>query len=312
MIWGRVKPMNWVEIFIATLTASIVGSVHCVGMCGPFVMMATHVPKSSLQSQDVLSANSTSPSIRRTAMIKLFAYHLGRLSTYLILGVIAGLAGTMVNRAGNTFGWGEIAAKMVGISMIIFGVARLMSMIGPPRLVQHTSSMERWTKGILSIGKRFRVSSPFPKAYILGLITTWLPCGWLYLFALAASSTGSVARASWMMFAFWIGTLPLLSLLALGGQTVSNHGFRDRLASTPVLGLLSKIPIQAIVACIMISFGVYTTVYRSQVSLEGMISPMRTGELTRESIAALKDEPLPCCLDSGKTFTTAGSKSVSP
>jgi len=45
----------------------------------------------------------------------------------------------------------------------------------------------------------------------------------------------------------------------------------------------------------MIAFGVYTIAYRSQISLEGMISPIHAGELNQSSIAALSDEPLPCC-----------------
>jgi sulfite exporter TauE/SafE len=155
--------------------------------------------------------------------------------------------------------------------------------------------MESWTKRILAVGKRMQSTSPIQKAFVMGLITTWLPCGWLYLFALASSSTGSVGRATWMMFAFWIGTLPLLSLLAIGSESLRNRNVFSSLAKIPVLGVLFRIPLQAFVAALMIAFGVYTIAFRSQISLDGMISPIHAGELNQASIAALGDEPLPCC-----------------
>jgi len=98
-----------------------------------------------------------------------------------------------------------------------------------------------------------------------------------------------------MMFAFWIGTLPLLSLLAIGSESLRNRNVLSKLASTPVLGVIFRVPLQAVVASLMIAFGVYTIAYRSQISLEGMISPIHAGELNQSNIAALSDEPLPCC-----------------
>ncbi len=290
--------MNWFELFVATVSASIVGSIHCVGMCGPFTMIATHTPAIPLGAKaSIDSINSTSQGYitRYLATLRLVAYHLGRLSTYLVLGVIAGLAGTIVNHAGATVGWSGIAAIMVGLSMIVFGFARLAMMMQATQSVRHSASMEKWTKRILAVGKRFQSTSPIQKAYVLGLITTWLPCGWLYLFALAASSTGSVGRATWMMFAFWIGTLPLLSLLAIGSESLRNRHVFSNLARVPVLGMVFRVPLQVVVAFLMIGFGGYTIAFRSQISLEGMISPIHAGELNQASIAALGDEPLPCC-----------------
>jgi len=291
--------MNWLELFVATVTASLVGSIHCVGMCGPFTMIATHTPAVPLGTQSSskrgLLPASNYYSKYYLSSVRLIAYHSGRLSTYLMLGVVAGLAGTMINQAGVTIGWSGIAAKLVGLSMIAFGVIRIAMMMKATQSVQHSPSMEHWTKRILAVGKRLQSTSPIQKAFVLGLITTWLPCGWLYLFALAASSTGSVGRATWMMFAFWIGTLPLLSLLAIGSESLRNRNLLSRLASIPVLGVIFKVPLQAIVASLMIAFGVYTLVYRSQISLEGMISPIHAGELNQSSIARLSGEPLPCC-----------------
>jgi uncharacterized protein len=290
--------MNWLELFVATVSASIVGSIHCVGMCGPFTMIATHTPGiqgGAKPSGDSINFAPRGYITRYLSSLRLVAYHLGRLSTYLVLGIIAGLAGTIVNQAGVKVGWSGIAAVLVGLSMIIFGFARLAMMMQATQSVRHSASMERWTKRILSVGKRFQSTSPIQKAFVLGLITTWLPCGWLYLFALAASSTGSVGRATWMMFAFWIGTLPLLSLLAIGSESLRNRNVFSNLAKVPVLGLVFRVPLQAVVAFLMIGFGGYTIAFRSQISLDGMISPIHAGELNQATIAALGDVALPCC-----------------
>jgi len=292
--------MNWTELFIATSTASLVGSLHCVGMCGPFAMMATHTPNQGHEGTSTHVRQGLHSFLPHAQSLKTLAYHFGRLTTYLILGVIAGWAGTLINRLGDTVGWTEIAAKLVGLSMIGFGLIRLMMMRKPSRIVQHSPGLALWTKRILSVGKILRSTSPYQKAYFLGLITTWLPCGWLYLFALASSSTGSISRATWMMFAFWLGTIPLLSLLALGGQTLGSPTTLGRLRAIPVLKSVAKVPLQGIVALLMISFGVYTSVYRSQISLNQMVSPVNAGELSQTSIAAFKDEPLPCCTEGKK------------
>jgi hypothetical protein len=98
-----------------------------------------------------------------------------------------------------------------------------------------------------------------------------------------------------MMFAFWIGTLPLLSLVAIGSESLRNPNVFSNLAKIPCLGVLFRIPLQAVVASLMIAFGIYTIAFRSRVSLDGMISPIHAGELNQTSIAALGDEPLPCC-----------------
>jgi sulfite exporter TauE/SafE len=263
-------------------------------MCGPFTMIATHTPSNLNDAVNPASASSwrgKSVFVRagsyvlnpKSPGVKLLAYHLGRLGTYLILGVIAGFAGTMLNQAGATIGSSGIAAKLVGISMIGFGLVRIASMTKATQSIQHSATLERWTKGILAIGKRIQSTSPIQKAFVLGFVTTWLPCGWLYLFALAASSTGSVVLATWMMFAFWIGTLPLLSVLAIGSESLRSRN------------VLAKVPFQLIVASLMIAFGVYTIAYRSQIALDGMLSPIHAGELDGSSISALGHEPLPCC-----------------
>jgi sulfite exporter TauE/SafE len=75
------------ELMVATTLASALGSVHCVGMCGPFAMLAT---KRSEASQTVFGHLQS----------RLIAYHLGRLATYLSLGLLVGYASSWVRSSG--------------------------------------------------------------------------------------------------------------------------------------------------------------------------------------------------------------------
>jgi len=272
--------LNWFEILIATVSASLIGSLHCIGMCGPFAMMATHTKSASQDS-----------SYPRVA-----GYHFGRLTTYVLLGTLAGATGTLVNSAGHTIGMSQTAAKVVGIFMVVLGVGRLISMVQMrSRAIVHSPWLQRWTQSILAVAKRMQPTSPVSRAYVIGLVTTWLPCGWLYLFAIAAMSTGSIFGANALMFAFWLGTLPLLSIMAIGSASISRSISGKGFATSPFRSAISKVSPQGAAACLMIGFGVYTFFQRSQISLDALVSQNRRGVITQTSIHALADETLPCC-----------------
>ncbi len=292
--------MNWIELLAATVSASLIGSIHCVGMCGPFAIMATH-------RQSEASENSYA---------KIASYHLGRLTTYFMLGTFAGVAGTLLNGAGYSIGISHSAARIVGATMVILGIVRLISMIQVrSKVVSHSALLQRWTHSILAIGRRMQPESPVQRAYVIGLITTWLPCGWLYLFAIAASSIGSVVGANALMFAFWIGTLPLLSILSIGSDSIRNQFTAKAFAAWPFAPRSkrggSKLPAtfvertatwklssQGVTASLMIAFGCYTFFHRSQIQLDSLAAAYRPGVLTKASIQSLPDHTLPCCSQS--------------
>jgi hypothetical protein len=58
---------------------------------------------------------------------------------------------------------------------------------------------------------------PEIRGLLVGLLTTLLPCGWLYTFVVVAGSTGTALAGATVMIAFWIGTVPML--LAIGAGT---------------------------------------------------------------------------------------------
>ena len=90
----------WVLI-IAVVTASLLGSFHCIGMCGPLAIWASG-------SGDQVE--------RRTLAFATTLYHFGRLCTYMVAGLIAGAIGGAIDLGGEVLGYQVAAARVVGVT----------------------------------------------------------------------------------------------------------------------------------------------------------------------------------------------------
>jgi sulfite exporter TauE/SafE len=219
------------ELMVATTLASALGSVHCVGMCGPFAMLAT---KRSEASQTVFGHLQS----------RLIAYHLGRLATYLSLGLLVGYASSWVRSSGFltniglVVGGGFIAIGFYRLWMVrfvkVFSINQTTS--NPP---EHLRWISAWGRALAALRRNFPYRSPFGNAFAWGATSTLLPCGSLYLFLMAAASAPTLGMTLATMLAFWIGTLPLMSFAAWGWQYVSQswQGSADRVASFCILFL---------------------------------------------------------------------------
>ncbi|MEP6781758.1 MAG: sulfite exporter TauE/SafE family protein, partial [Gemmatimonadaceae bacterium] len=66
------------------------------------------------------------------------------------------------------------------------------------------------------------------RAAVTGLVTTLIPCGWLYVFVVAAAGTGSAQNGMLLMAIFWLGNVPALVAVGVGAQHLFGP-FRQRL-----------------------------------------------------------------------------------
>jgi len=115
------------------------------------------------------------------------------------------------------------------------------------------------------------------RALIIGLCTTLLPCGWLYAFVITAAGTASPIFAAATMFAFWLGTLPMLVTMGAGVRSV--------------LGPLQRrVPVAT--AIVLLAAGLYTIAGRARLDPAALGAkldahptqfPFRHGPLLRES-----------------------------
>jgi len=213
-----------VTLLLSILGASLLGSVHCAAMCGGFVCLY-----------------SGTGHTRHTTAAAHAAYNAGRLVSYLLLGALAGSVGHGVDRIGGVAGIGRLATIIAGALMVVWGGTTLIAALGvrmrprlAPRALQAT---------LTSLLVRFRNESPTVRGAATGLLTTLLPCGWLYVFVATAGGTGHVLDAMLIMFVFWLGTLPMMVTIGLGAQRMFG-AFQRRLplaaaGAAVVLGLLS-------------------------------------------------------------------------
>lgn len=176
----------------AVLSASLVGSIHCAGMCGPFVAVYS------------ASGPGTEPG-RRGAVLSHIAYHGVRGASYVMLGGIGGAAGKAMNFAGEAAGVVQFAALFCSILVFLWGASVLF-----PALRIRSPVARFFGPKLSQLGAKPRVF----RASLLGALTPFLPCGWLYAFVVAAAGTGSVLGGALLMGTFWLGTVP--ALLGMG------------------------------------------------------------------------------------------------
>ena len=242
-------------LLLAVVSASLLGSLHCAGMCGPFALYASTVDG-------------------RVRVSRLTAYHLGRLLTYLIVGVVVGLTGRAVDASGNSIGLPVAAAQVAGLMLIVLAVSRLWPRSPTP---ESPNLIARW------VAKARPVINRLPQSIRpagVGAVTVLLPCGWLYAFAIVAAGSGGVVPAVSVMTAFWVGTLPWLSGLTLAAKPFAVHPNMTRYAT----------------AGLLIVAGFYTMTGRATADFQPLIQAARGSSI--ESLDAVTELPPPCCRNS--------------
>ncbi len=232
------------SLVIAIFLASVLGSLHCAGMCGAFLAMAVTTP---------VTRNGHIVSWRSHAVLQ-SSYHLGRLATYATLGVLAGALGSVVDLGASIAGVQRAAGVLAACTIVVFGGATLLRVWGlrVPKL-PFPSRLQRYAIA----GHRSAVDlPPMLRAGVIGLLTTLLPCGWLYAFVVTAAGTGRVGTGAIVMVVFWLGTLPLLVSLGAGLRTAA--------------GRLGRY-FPTLTAMLLITMGLVTLVQR--MPLIGVLSP---------------------------------------
>lgn len=262
-------------LIVAVFIASLLGSLHCAGMCGAFVAFAV--------------GGFDTPTKQRVRLNA--AYNGGRLVTYILLGVVAGSVGALVNFGGALAGLSRAAAVLAGAMMVGFGVIALMHAMG-------RSSM-RWPvpsfmQRAMIAGQRFAMTlSPTRRALVIGLLTTLLPCGWLYAFAITAAGTASPLWGGVTMAVFWLGTLPVMASL---GACVQQF--------TGILG--KKLP--AITSIAVIAVGLWTLAGRAGLDAQAILETQAQASASSETasgpaesavdrVQGLNQQTPACCED---------------
>lgn len=191
------------EIWLA-FSVGLAGSGHCLGMCGGIVSALALSQRDSAALQRFLYN---------------LLYHAGRISTYTMLGLLAGQAAEagMVDALKPFVQWLFLAANL------FVAVIGLFTALGVRSLGISALDGSGW--GLLRKQiSRMKTCSSVIVALPTGFMMGFLPCGLLYGVLIAAATSGSALKGGGMMLAFGIGTLPALLAYGQVASTLSALG----------------------------------------------------------------------------------------
>lgn len=168
------------------------GSVHCLGMCGPLAMGVAQTGE-----------GRWGPLLKRA-----LSYNLGRAITYAVLGfLIGGIAQQFLQS-----GWQQNISIVAGAFLILLFFLALTPETVLQKFGWYRNSLQRWQSQLGTAMHKWGQSS----ALILGLLNGLLPCGLVYIALAGALAFSAAWQSAVFMFMFGLGTLPALFVLMTG------------------------------------------------------------------------------------------------
>lgn len=199
--------------FSAAFLIGLLGSAHCVGMCGGIMGALTYAvpPEKRIPSK---------------LLPLLLCYNTGRILSYTLAGAILGATSWFL--ADQFPQLGTALRFIAGLMLIAMGLY----------LTNWWPILRHFEKAGSAVWKRIQpamsglmpVNSPM-RALIVGTLWGWLPCGLIYSTLTWAATAGEWHQAALMMLFFGLGTLP--AVLATGvllekiKKLLQSRGFRS-------------------------------------------------------------------------------------
>ncbi len=185
---------------LAVFAGGVLGSAHCVGMCGGFAAAigATHRPFWPTFGRQIV-------------------YSLGRICTYGFLGAAGGSAGLYLSRFKTPLiGAQQAFSILAGVIMLYVG----LSVLG---LIRFRRRRAPAATGLLpSLFTHFLNAKGPGSVFTAGLATGFLPCGLVYSFLAMAAATGDLVQGGLLMICFGLGTTPAMVLIGCGSRLLTH------------------------------------------------------------------------------------------
>lgn len=164
----------------------LLGSFHCIGMCGPIAFMLP-VDRSNTYKN----------------VFQISIYHLGRLLAYSIMGLVFGLIGKGL----YLFGFQQQLSIIIGIVMILVVL-----------IPYKTFNKYNFSKPVYNIISKVKsalgaaLKKKTPDTFLtIGFLNGFLPCGLVYMAIFGAIAGGTALEGSLYMAIFGLGTIPLMT-----------------------------------------------------------------------------------------------------
>ena len=190
----------------------LVGSLHCIGMCGPIVAA---LPQGEGGRLKFIGGR--------------LLYNSGRVISYALLGLMFGLIGKSI----------FVAGYQQALSIAI-GVLIILAVILPARYGQKVISFAGLGKVYALISwmwSRLFRSSKGSSLFAIGILNGFLPCGFVYVGIAGAAAMGSAPGGAGYMALFGAGTIPIMLAFALVGNVVGQKFRRAFSRAVPVLAV---------------------------------------------------------------------------
>jgi sulfite exporter TauE/SafE len=183
--------------------AGLVGSLHCIGMCGGFAVACGG------RARDTL------------------LWHGGRIATYAILGALAGAFGAMMPGPGWVVG-------LLSTLLILWFAAGLAGLVPEPHLS---------IPGVKNLTAELARRTNLVARFAFGMATGLLPCGLVYASLGIPVAASDPLVGALAMMAFGVGTAPALTAVAMGLRRIvlGNMALRRALAVGVVMAALWSI-----------------------------------------------------------------------
>jgi sulfite exporter TauE/SafE len=187
----------------SALILGLLGSFHCVGMCGPIAL--------------VLPVHHHNP-IQK--FIKITLYHLGRIIAYGCIGVLFGLLGKGLFLSG----FQQRLSILIGIGMIVYIVfpSRIFNSI---KITQPLYLFIGKLKS--SLGKQLKKKSN-KALFSIGFLNGFLPCGMVYMALVGAIATANPTEGFLYMAVYGMGTIPFMTVI-LYAKNIFTVSFRNKI-----------------------------------------------------------------------------------
>ena len=190
------------------VTIGIVGGFHCVGMCGPIAL--------SLPIHQLSQTKKT---------LSILFYNLGRALSYATMGLAFGIIG----QSFSLFKFQRGLSILAGVFILTILLLTQVNINPRFRFSKFSSYIKNKLSRILKAEKK-------TMTYLLiGLLNGLLPCGLVYMALAAAIATGSVYQSGLLMFAFGLGTIPIMVATMIFGKYMSMQVRNKFFKITPYL-----------------------------------------------------------------------------
>ncbi len=185
---------------LSALLMGLIGSTHCIGMCGGII--------------STLSTNFNGKSDSQSFTIQIF-YNVGRITSYSLFGLLVGIfSSQLMQLLPNPH---VVSMKITGIFFILLGLY-ISQLINSFKYLEG-AGQKIWLK-IEPFGRKYLPAQNNWSAFKLGLVWGWLPCGLVYSALAMAVTQINPIHSAFIMIAFGLGTLPTLLLIGHFAQNV--------------------------------------------------------------------------------------------